>query len=77
MAESDREKHEKLDTQPATGLVNFADDGEDKKQVMGKGKLTWNRLSTGDPVTGSCWEMNADIVQRKGFGPVERLIPYL
>ena len=44
---------------------------------MGKGKLATNRLSTSDSVTGSYWEMNADIVQRKGFGPVERPIPYL
>lgn len=54
----------------------LADDGEDKKQ-MGKGKLATNRLSTGDPVTGSHWKMNINIIQRKVFGRLEQLIPYL
>lgn len=39
LADSGREKREISDTQPATWLVLFADDGEGKKQVMGKGKL--------------------------------------
>ena len=58
MAESDREKHQKLDTQAATWLVLLRDDGEGKEVGDGRREARTDRLGIGDPVTGSHWKMN-------------------